>query len=91
VVKWSNHRTTNGIICRQPPSRVPEPVIKTTAGQVIGDSPGRNFVTLKIETDEVVCGIGSGGFRLIRQHTVTLIAVGEIFNTIYYCQTLITE
>ncbi len=31
------------------------------------------------------------GFRLIRQHTVTPIAVGEIFNTIYDCQTLITE
>src|SRR5207342_1021754 len=30
-------------------------------------------------------------FRLIRQHTVTPIAVGEIFNTIYDCQTLITE
>jgi mannonate dehydratase len=28
---------------------------------------------------------------LIRQHTVTPIAVGEIFNTIYDCQTLITE
>jgi mannonate dehydratase len=31
------------------------------------------------------------GFRLIRQHTVTPIAVGEVFNTIYDCQTLITE
>ena len=31
------------------------------------------------------------GFRLIRQHTVTPIAVGEIFNTIYDCQSLITE
>jgi mannonate dehydratase len=31
------------------------------------------------------------GFRIIRQHTVTPIAVGEIFNTIYDCQTLITE
>ena len=30
-------------------------------------------------------------FRLIRQHTVTPIAVGEIFNTIYDCQTLIAE
>ena len=30
-------------------------------------------------------------FRIIRQHTVTPIAVGEIFNTIYDCQTLITE
>jgi len=31
------------------------------------------------------------GFRIIRQHTVTPIAVGEVFNTIYDCQTLITE
>src|SRR5436190_14117098 len=31
------------------------------------------------------------GFRLIRQHTVTPIAVGEVFNTIYDCQQLIAE
>ena len=31
------------------------------------------------------------GFRMIRQHTVTPIAVGEVFNSIYDCQTLITE
>jgi mannonate dehydratase len=31
------------------------------------------------------------GFRLIRQHTTTPIAVGEVFNTIYDCQTLIEE
>jgi mannonate dehydratase len=31
------------------------------------------------------------GFRLIRQKTVTPIAVGEVFNSIYDCQTLITE
>jgi mannonate dehydratase len=30
-------------------------------------------------------------FRVIRQHTVTPIAVGEVFNTIYDCHTLITE
>ena len=30
-------------------------------------------------------------FRVIREHTVTPIAVGEVFNTIYDCQTLITE
>ena len=30
-------------------------------------------------------------FRLIRQHTVTPLAVGEVFNTIWDCQTLITE
>jgi mannonate dehydratase len=30
-------------------------------------------------------------FRLIRQHTTTPIAVGEVFNTIYDCQQLIEE
>jgi len=31
------------------------------------------------------------GFRLVRQHTTTPIAVGEVFNTIYDCQQLIQE
>jgi mannonate dehydratase len=31
------------------------------------------------------------GFRIIRQHTTTPIAVGEVFNTIYDCQQLIQE
>ena len=31
------------------------------------------------------------GFRLIRQHTTTPIAVGEVFNTVYDAQQLITE
>ena len=31
------------------------------------------------------------GFRLIRQHTTTPLAVGEVFNTIYECQLLIRE
>jgi mannonate dehydratase len=31
------------------------------------------------------------GFRLIRQHTTTPIAVGEVFNSIWDCQTLISE
>jgi mannonate dehydratase len=30
-------------------------------------------------------------FRLIRQHTVTPIAVGEVFNTVFDCQQLIAE
>src|SRR3546814_3649019 len=30
-------------------------------------------------------------FRLIRQHTVTPIAVGEVFNTIWDCKDLIQE
>ena len=31
------------------------------------------------------------GFRLIRQHTTTPLAVGEVFNTIFDCQQLIQE
>ncbi|MET7402288.1 D-mannonate dehydratase ManD [Dactylosporangium sp. NPDC005572] len=31
------------------------------------------------------------GFRLIRQHTTTPIAVGEVFNTVWDCETLIRE
>ncbi len=31
------------------------------------------------------------GFRLIRQHTVTPLAVGEVFNSIHDCRTLIQE
>jgi mannonate dehydratase len=31
------------------------------------------------------------GFRLIRQHTTVPLAVGEVFSSIYDCQTLITE
>jgi mannonate dehydratase len=31
------------------------------------------------------------GFRIIRQHTTTPVAVGEVFNSIYDCQTLIQE
>src|SRR5579871_2553122 len=31
------------------------------------------------------------GFRLIRQHTTTPLAVGEVFNSIYDCQQLIQE
>ena len=31
------------------------------------------------------------GFRLIRRHTTTPLAVGEVFNTIYECQLLIRE
>jgi mannonate dehydratase len=32
-----------------------------------------------------------GAFRTIRQHTTTPLAVGEVFNSIYDCQTLIEE
>ena len=33
----------------------------------------------------------AGGFRLIRQHTTTPLAVGEVFNTIWDCKQLIEE
>ena len=33
----------------------------------------------------------AGGFRLIRQHTTTPLAVGEVFNSIHDCQQLIEE
>ncbi|MEM7755759.1 MAG: D-mannonate dehydratase ManD [Planctomycetota bacterium] len=36
-------------------------------------------------------GENQEGLRLIRQHTTTPIAIGEVFNTIYDAQTLITE
>jgi mannonate dehydratase len=36
-------------------------------------------------------GENQEGLRLIRQHTTTPIAIGEVFNSIYDCQTLITE
>src|SRR5258707_4409188 len=32
--------------------------MKIAAARVIVTSPGRNFVTLKIETDEGICGLG---------------------------------
>lgn len=40
--------------------------------------------------DTVACE-NQESFRLIRQHTTTPLAVGEVFNTIYDTQTLITE
>ena len=48
VVKWPNHRTTPSN-----PSRM-----KIAACRVIVCSPGRNFVTLKIETDQGIYGLG---------------------------------
>lgn len=36
-------------------------------------------------------GENQEGLRIIRQHTTTPIAIGEVFNSIYDCQTLITE
>ena len=45
--------------------------------------PGRNFVTLKIETDEGLAGIGDATLNGRER------AVGEIFNTIWDCKALI--
>ncbi|USN98683.1 MAG: D-galactonate dehydratase family protein [Phycisphaeraceae bacterium] len=41
--------------------------------------------------EDPVPGENQEGLRLIRQHTTTPIAIGEVFNSIYDCQTIITE
>ncbi|MBB4301004.1 mannonate dehydratase [Rhodobium orientis] len=41
--------------------------------------------------EDVVPAENQAAFRTIRQHTVTPIAIGEIFNTLWQCQTLIEE
>ena len=41
--------------------------------------------------EDAVPAENQAGFRLIRQHTVTPLAVGEVFNTIWDCQELIQE
>ncbi|MBK1875498.1 D-mannonate dehydratase ManD [Pelagicoccus mobilis] len=41
--------------------------------------------------EDTVPGELQEGLRLIRQRTTTPLAIGEIFNTVYDCQTLITE
>ena len=41
--------------------------------------------------EDVVPADNQAAFRTIRQHTVTPIAIGEIFNTLWQCQTLIEE
>lgn len=41
--------------------------------------------------EDAVPAENQAGFRLIRQHTVTPLAVGEVFNTIWDCKTLIEE
>ena len=90
--------------------------MRITSGQVIVCSPGRNFATLELETEDGVRGLGDttrfgwalephdlfwmedrtpaedqDRFRLIRQHTTTPIAVGEVFNSIFDCHRLIQE
>lgn len=41
--------------------------------------------------EDTVPGELQEGFRLIRQHTTTPLAVGEVFNSVYDCTTLLTE
>lgn len=41
--------------------------------------------------EDAVAAENQEGFRLIRQHTVTPLAVGEVFNTIWDCKDLIQE
>jgi len=41
--------------------------------------------------EDAVTAENQEGFRLIRQHTVTPLAVGEVFNTIWDCKQLIEE
>ncbi|WP_461055342.1 D-mannonate dehydratase ManD [Spirosoma arcticum] len=41
--------------------------------------------------EDTVPGELQEGFRTIRQHTTTPLAVGEVFNSIYDCTTLLTE
>lgn len=41
--------------------------------------------------EDAVAADNQEGFRLIRQHTTTPLAVGEVFNSIWDCKTLIEE
>ena len=41
--------------------------------------------------EDAVPAENQAGFRLIRQHTVTPLAVGEVFNTVWDCQELLRE
>jgi mannonate dehydratase len=41
--------------------------------------------------EDAVAAENQEGFRLIRKHTTTPLAVGEVFNTIWDCKTLIEE
>lgn len=96
--------------------------MKIQSANVIATCPGRNFITLKITTDQGVYGIGDAtlngrelavasyledhvipcligmdprrienleAFRLVRHHTTTPLAVGEIFNTVWDAKDLI--
>ena len=70
VVKWSDHQTNTSAAgpaaavpgtCRvgaRPVENSRRNAMKITNARVIVTCPGRNFVTLKIETDEGVHGIG---------------------------------
>ena len=55
----SDRRRAGILACESPHSRSPtSAIMKISAARVIVTCPGRNFVTLKIETDEGVTGIG---------------------------------
>lgn len=41
--------------------------------------------------EDVVSAEWQESFRLVRKHTTTPLAVGEVFNTVYDCHTLLTE
>src|SRR6202000_2866978 len=41
--------------------------------------------------EDAVAAENQAGFRIIRQHTTTPLAVGEVFNTIWDCRQLIQE
>ncbi len=41
--------------------------------------------------EDVTPAEDQAAFRLVRQHTITPLAVGEVFNTIWDCETLISE
>lgn len=53
---------------------------------------GKSFEDFRLFwLEDAVPAENQEGFRLIRQHTVTPLAVGEVFNTIWDCKTLIEE
>ena len=41
--------------------------------------------------EDVVAAENQAGFRLVREHTTTPLAVGEVFNSIWDCKELIEE
>ena len=52
--------------------------MKIVSAEVIVCCPGRNFVTLKITTDEGLTGVGDGTLKVERALRARLIALGEV-------------